>query len=109
MLAGTNPAMESTMAKTKQNKIKTNAMRLLDAHHIIYTTFTYAGDTFHSADEVAALLNIPVHQVYKTLVVLANGVRNLLVMLPADPVLALRHVARAVESIRHRLACQREQ
>ena len=96
------------MTKTKQNKIKTNAMRLLDAHHIIYTTFTYAGDTFHSADEVAALLNIPVQQVYKTLVVLANGGRHLLVMLPADQELDLRQVARAVDAKSVHMAAQRE-
>jgi Cys-tRNA(Pro)/Cys-tRNA(Cys) deacylase len=108
MLAGTNLAMESTMAKTKQNKVKTNAMRLLDAHHIDYTTFTYAGDTFHSADEVAALLNIPVQQVYKTLVVLANGGRRLLVMIPADQELDLRQVARAVDAKSVHMAAQRE-
>src|SRR5258708_13105102 len=108
MLAGTSLAVESTMAKTKQNKIKTNAMRLLDAHHIIYTTFTYAGDTFHSADEGAELLNIPVQQVYKTLVVLANGGRHLLVMLPADQELDLRQVARAVDAKSVHMAVQRE-
>ncbi|MFL5624637.1 MAG: aminoacyl-tRNA deacylase [Ktedonobacteraceae bacterium] len=96
------------MAKTKHNKIKTNAMRLLDAHDIVYTTFSYAGDTFHSADEVAGMLGIPLQQVFKTLVVLANGGRRLLIMIPADRELDLRQVARAVDAKSVHMAAQRE-
>ena len=94
---------------TKPNKIKTNAMRLLDARHIPYTTFTYANsNTFHSADEVAALLGIPTHHVFKTLVIFADGRRHLLIMLPANRELDLRQVARAVNAKSVHMASQRE-
>ena len=56
---------------TKQNKVKTNAMRQLDKHHIAYTIFTYP-DTIHSALEVAPLLGVPADHIFKTLVVLAD-------------------------------------
>ncbi len=96
------------MAKTKHNKIKTNAMRLLDTHDIVYTPFIYAGDTFHPAEEVAEMLGIPLQQVFKTLVVLANEGRRLLIMIPADRELDLRQVARAVDAKSVHMAAQRE-
>jgi Cys-tRNA(Pro)/Cys-tRNA(Cys) deacylase len=96
------------MAKTKQNRIKTNAMRLLDAQGVPYTPFTYAGDTFHSADEVAEFLGVELRLVIKTLVVLANPGRRMLIMLPADRELDLRLAASAVDAKSVRMAAQRE-
>lgn len=86
---------------------KTNAMRALDAHKIPYSTFLYA-ETIHSADEVAMLLGVPASQVYKTLVVLADGERRLLVMAPGDREIDLRHVAREVGAKSAHMALQRE-
>ena len=86
---------------------KTNAMRALDAHKIPYSTFFYA-ETIHSADEVAALLGVPASQVYKTLVVLADGNRHLLVMAPGGRELDLRVVAREVGAKAVRMALQRD-
>lgn len=86
---------------------KTNAMRALDAHKISYSTFLYA-ETIHSADEVAALLGVPASQVYKTLVVLADGARRLLVMAPGDREIDLRLVAREVGAKSAHMALQRE-
>ena len=86
---------------------KTNAMRALDAHKIAYSTFFYP-ETIHSADEVAVLLGVPASQVYKTLVVLADGGRRLLVMAPGDRELDLRLVARGVGAKSARMALQRE-
>ena len=93
------------MAKRAQPK--TNAMRALDARHIAYSTFTYA-ETIHSADEVAALLHVPASQVFKTLVVLADGERRLLVVTPGDRELDMRGVARAVGAKSAQMALQRD-
>jgi Cys-tRNA(Pro)/Cys-tRNA(Cys) deacylase len=86
---------------------KTNAMRALDAHKIPYSTFFYA-ETVHSADEVAALLGVPASRVYKTLVVLADGGRHLLVMAPGDRELDLRLLARNVSAKSAQMALQRD-
>jgi Cys-tRNA(Pro)/Cys-tRNA(Cys) deacylase len=91
----------------KQNKVKTNAMRLLDKHHIPYETFTYP-DTLHSAREVAPVLGVPDDHVFKTLVVFADEERHLLVMVPGDRELEPRLVARAVGAKHVRMAPQRE-
>ena len=86
---------------------KTNAMRALDAHRIPYESFFYP-ETIHSADEVAALLGVTASQVYKTLVVLADGGRKLLVMAPGDRELDLRLLARSVGAKSAHMALQRE-
>ena len=91
----------------KKSGPKTNAMRALDARHIPYETFTYA-ETIHSAEEVAALLGVPAGDVYKTLVVLADEQRHLLVVTPGDRELDMRRVARAVNAKSARMAPQRE-
>lgn len=92
---------------TKQQNIKTNAMRALDARHIPYTIFTYP-DTIHSAVEVAQLLGVSPERVYKTLVVLADADRRLLVVTPGDHELDMRRVARAVGAKSARMALQRD-
>lgn len=91
----------------KQQNVKTNAMRALDARHIPYTTFTY-NDTIHSAAEVAHLLGVPPERVFKTLVVLADADRHLLVVTPGDRELDLRRVARAVGAKSAHMALQRD-
>jgi Cys-tRNA(Pro)/Cys-tRNA(Cys) deacylase len=91
----------------KQAKAKTNAMRVLDARHIAYSTFTYS-DTIHSAAEVAALLNTDADEVYKTLVVLTDDGRRLLVMTPGDRELDMRLVAKGVGAKSAHMALQRD-
>ncbi len=92
----------------KQSKpVKTNAMRALDARHIPYEPFFYP-DTIHSADAVAELLGVPPGTVFKTLVVLADGTRRLLVMTPGDRELDMRRVAREVGAKSAHMAPQRE-
>lgn len=91
----------------KAGKVKTNAMRALDAHHIPYDVFTYS-DTIHSADEVADLLGVPHSRVFKTLVVLADGGRKLLVVTPGNRELDMRRVAKAVGAKSAQMAPQRE-
>ncbi len=91
---------------TKQQHIKTNAMRLLDRQRIPYEAFFYP-DTIHSADEVAALLGVPASQVFKTLVVFADK-RHLLVVTPGDKELDMRLVAKGVNAKSAQMAPQRE-
>jgi Cys-tRNA(Pro)/Cys-tRNA(Cys) deacylase len=91
----------------KPDKIKTNAMRLLDKQHIPYEAFFYP-ETIHSAEEVALLLDVPASQVFKTLVVLADGRRHLLIVTPGDRALDMRLVARAVSAKSAQMAPQRE-
>lgn len=91
----------------KHGQPKTNAMRALDARRVPYATFTYA-DTIHSADEVAALLGVPASQVFKTLVVIADRERRLLVVTPGDRELDMRGVAKAVGAKSAHMALQRD-
>lgn len=91
----------------KQRIPRTNAMRALDARGIPYDVFTYS-DAIHSADEVAALLGVPPGWVFKTLVVLAEPERRLLVMAPAGRELDLRVVAREVGAKAVHMALQRD-
>ncbi len=92
---------------SKEPKIKTNAMRLLDKHRIPYQAFFYP-DTIHSANEVAVLLGVPASQVFKTLVVIADGKRHLLVVTPGDRELDMRLVAKGVNAKSAQMAPQRE-
>jgi Cys-tRNA(Pro)/Cys-tRNA(Cys) deacylase len=75
--------------------VKTNAMRALEARRITYEVFLYP-DTIHSASEVAPLLGVDAGQVFKTLVMEADGMRHLLVAVPGDAEANLRLVARSV-------------
>ncbi len=92
---------------SKETKIKTNAMRLLDRRRIPYQAFFYP-DSIHSAEEVASLLGVPASHVFKTLVVFADGTRHLLIMTPGDRALDMRLVAKAVHAKSAQMAPQRE-
>lgn len=74
---------------------KTNAMRLLEGHKIPYTAHTFPED-IHSAEGVAAILGVPASQVYKTLVVMREQGKPLLVMVAGDRELDLRRLARSL-------------
>jgi Cys-tRNA(Pro)/Cys-tRNA(Cys) deacylase len=78
--------------------IKNNVTRLLDSRKIAYTTVEYDGVQFHSADEVAHLIGVPVEEVYKTIVVLREekGKKPLLVMVAADREIDLKKLAASV-------------
>ena len=79
--------------------VKNNVTRLLDSRKIVYTTVEYDGSTFHSAEEVAHLIGVPVDQVYKTIVVLREekGKKPLLVMVAADREIDLKKLAASVD------------
>ena len=78
--------------------IKSNVTRLLDSRKIDYTAHEYDSAQFHSADEVAQLIGVPVEHVYKTIVVLREdkGRKPLLVMVAGDREIDLRKLAAAL-------------
>ena len=78
--------------------IKTNVTRLLDSRQIKYEAHEYDGTTFHSAEEVAALIGVPAEHVYKTIVVLREdkAKKPLLVMIAAHREIDLKKLAASV-------------
>jgi len=86
--------------------VKNNVTRLLDSRKIAYATAEYDGSQFHSADEVAALIRVPVEQVYKTIVVLREGKtrKPLLVMLAAPREIDLKKLAASLGEKKLRVA-----
>jgi len=91
-------------------KVRTQAMRILDARKVPYTVHVFP-DSIRDAAEVAAALELPPAQVFKTLVLLREDetpAHPLLVMAPADAELDLRAVARAIGAKSVRLATYRQ-
>lgn len=86
---------------------KTNAMRLLDARKVPYEVYTY-DPAIHSAVEVAAVLGLPPEQVFKTLVLLREHGRPLLVMVPGNAEIDPRRLARALGERSVRMAPRQE-
>ncbi len=82
-------------------------MRALDQRGIVYTPITFA-PTIHSGDGVAAAIGEPAARVFKTLVVLRERGRPLLVIIPSDRELDLKRCAAAVGEKRVRMASQKE-
>jgi len=76
---------------------KLNSMRLLEQNDIPYEALPYDADDFHSADEVAEMLGVPYHLLYKTLVVESAKRTNKpwLAVVPADRSLDLKKMASA--------------
>ncbi|MGQ9888960.1 MAG: YbaK/EbsC family protein, partial [Aggregatilineales bacterium] len=76
---------------------KLNTMRLLEQHNIPHEAITYGdADTFHSAEEVAEILGVPPHIVYKTLVVEPAGGKPALALVASDRSLDLKKLAAAM-------------
>lgn len=86
--------------------MKTNVTRLLDSRKVAYETAEYDGSTFHSAEEVAALIGVPADQVYKTIVVLREdkGRKPLLVMVPGPREIDLKKLAASLGDKKLRVA-----
>ena len=86
---------------------KNNAMRMLDARGAPYETYTFPPET-HSAEGVAQVVGLPTSQVYKTLVVMRNQGKPLLVMIAGDRELDLKRLATAVGEKKLRMATYKE-
>jgi Cys-tRNA(Pro)/Cys-tRNA(Cys) deacylase len=87
---------------------KTNAMRLLEQRKIAYTPVEYPVEGHVSAVEVAELVGAPPEMVYKTLVVLRERGRPLLVMIAGPRELDPRRLARSLGEKSVRMAPQKE-
>lgn len=84
-------------------------MRALDQRHVAYTPVVYGNATdFHTATEVADTVGEPYDIVYKTLVVLREKGKPLLVMIAADREVDLRLLAKSVGEKRLRMATLKE-
>ncbi|MCL4466005.1 MAG: aminoacyl-tRNA deacylase [Chloroflexi bacterium] len=86
---------------------KTNAMRVLEGKKIPYQAFTYSPE-IHVATEVAATLGFPASEVYKTLVVLREKGKPLLVMVASEKEIDLRRLAKSVDEKSLRMALRKE-
>ena len=86
---------------------KSNVLRRLESRHIPHQAYTYAADT-RSAEDVARVLRIPAHEVYKTLVVLPPHGKPLLIVIPGPSALDLKRLARALGAKKLRMATHRE-
>lgn len=87
--------------------VKTNAMRVLDAKGVSYQVFVFSPE-IHSAEGVAEVLGLSPQEVYKTLVILRERGRPLLVMMAGNRQADLRRLARGVGEKTLRMAHQRE-
>lgn len=85
---------EKIIAK-KSKTTRTNSMRLLEAQDIDYEVVTFPAKHF-SALEVAQIVGAPPDQVHKTLVVLREGGKALLVMIAGDRQLDLKRLATSI-------------
>lgn len=88
--------------------IKNNALRALEQRRIPYTVHPYDADEFHSGVEVAALIGAEPTQVFKTLVVLPDRGKLVLVVVPAPAELDLKRCAQALSEKRLRMAAHKE-
>lgn len=85
---------------------KTQAMRLLEERAIAYEEVRFP-ETIHDAQGVAVHAGLPVGEVFKTLVVVAEGSPHpALFLLPGDRTLDLKRAARAMGVKRAEMASQ---
>ncbi len=75
---------------------KTNVMRILDAHHVQYKSYSYVGTDATSGVDVATALHQNPAQVFKTLVTVARSGNHYVFMLPVCAELDLKRAAMAV-------------
>ena len=86
---------------------KLNSMRLLDQQKISYTVYEFP-DTIHSAVGVAEHVGLPHEMVFKTLVVLPNKGKPMLVIVPGHQEVSLKKVAQAVGQKKVQMAPHKE-
>lgn len=86
---------------------KLNSMRLLDQQKVNYVIRDFP-DTIHSADGVADHFGLPREMVYKTLVVLPNTGRPMLVLVAGSRELDLKKLAKSVGQKKVQMAPHRE-
>jgi len=88
-------------------KQKTNSMRLLESRHIPYQVHEFSTE-IRSAEDAAQVMGVPPDQVFKTLVVLRERGRALLVMVPGNKALDLKLLAKAAGEKKLHMATHNE-
>jgi Cys-tRNA(Pro)/Cys-tRNA(Cys) deacylase len=89
-------------------KHKLNSMRLLEQHKIPYERVEFS-DEMRDAEEIAEVLGVPPHMVYKTLVVEPEGSNKpYLVLIAADRRLNLKRLAQAAGVKKVRMAAHKD-
>lgn len=88
---------------------KLNSMRFLEQHQIPYQIHEF-DDSIHDAQGVAASVGVPLHTVYKTLVVMPDDGpgKPMLVLIGADRTLHLKNLAKATGHKKVRMAAHQE-
>ena len=80
---------------SKKGHKKTNALRMLDTHHIAYDVLTYEWSEERGAGiHVAESLHIPPEEVFKTLVGKGNVTGHVVFCIPVEGELDLKQAAR---------------
>lgn len=80
-------------------EIKTNAMRILDSHHICYNCYHYeveVEDENNLGIKVARLINKPVDMLFKTLVTIGQSKNYYVFVIPVAMNLDLKKAAQSV-------------
>jgi Cys-tRNA(Pro)/Cys-tRNA(Cys) deacylase len=88
-------------------KFKTNSMRLLESRHIAYQVHEFSSE-IRSAEDAAQVMGAPPDHVFKTLVVLRERGRPLLVMVPGNKALDLKLLAKAAGEKKLHMATHKE-
>ena len=78
----------------KQDKEKTNVMRVLDGKKISYVSHTYESDATMSGEQIAALLGEEPDKVFKTLVTQGRSGGYYVFVIPVQAELDLKKAAR---------------
>ncbi len=92
------------MAKNK----KLNSMRLLETNDVPYEALEYPADV-HDAEEVAEVLGVPYHLLYKTLVVQPVGeAKPALAMVASERALDLKKIAKAMGVKKAQMAAHKD-
>jgi Cys-tRNA(Pro)/Cys-tRNA(Cys) deacylase len=86
---------------------KTQAMRLLDSRKIPYKVLEYPPEE-RDAVQIATILGLAANEVFKTLVVVRQDGKPMLVMIPSDRQLDLKGLAKSVGDKKVKMASYRE-
>jgi Cys-tRNA(Pro)/Cys-tRNA(Cys) deacylase len=88
-------------------KQKTNSMRLLESRHIPYQVHEFSNE-IRSAKDAAQVMGAAPDHVFKTLVVLRERGRPLLVLVPGNQALDLKLLAKAIGEKKLHMATHKE-
>jgi Cys-tRNA(Pro)/Cys-tRNA(Cys) deacylase len=86
---------------------KTQVMRILEGQKVPYEVLTYRPEE-RDAVRIAATLGMPSNEVFKTLVVIRQSGKPMLVMIPSDRQLDLKRLAKSVGEKKVKMATHRE-